>query len=223
MKNLFIVTSALNPSFGAIDLQERFDKTLDTIESIRKKDPECLIFLIDGSPRPIEEDKIKILKPKVDYLIYLGNHSTMQELTASRQKSAAEAYLLISALKSLKFSATPPIKRIWKVTGRGTVMDEFDITAFDDDSVKDKYVFKKRVRSWMHPALELVDTRFWSFDYSLIDETIDLLSICFNDCLTSGWDIEHVIFKHINKSKLVEWDRVWFTCALGSTGEIVYD
>jgi len=76
-------------------------------------------------------------------------------------------------------------------------MDEFDITAFDDDSVKDKYVFKKRVRSWMHPALELVDTRFWSFDYSLIDETIDLLSICFNDCLTSGWDIEHVIFKHI--------------------------
>ena len=113
--------------------------------------------------------------------------------------------------------------RIFKITGRYKLSDSFDITEYENPDLVGKYVFKKRVKSWMNRDLSLVDTRLWSMCSSLLEETQDILPKVLNIVLEGNFDLEHAYFQTINLEHLVEFDKVHLEGQIASDGRIQYD
>jgi len=218
---IFIVTSTLNAKIGILSPEVRYQQTLNTIKSIKDKVKDSMILLLDSSPMPLEQEKIDDLKTKVDYFISLFNHTHAQELGNAGLKSPAECYIMIVAIDIIRNLALDKVKRVFKITGRGELTDRFNIEDYDDPDMKGKYVFKKRVVSWMSPQLNLVDTRLWSFDYSMLEEVNHMVRQAYDDCMNTRWDLEHIYFKVMDKEKLFEKDVIGLKCQLASDGVII--
>jgi hypothetical protein len=213
----------LNAKVGLIDHETRYNQTLNTIKSIRDKVKDSIIVFVDSSPIPIPEDKLEKIKKQCDYFVYLFNHSRALEMGEQGLKTPGEAYNMIVAFDIIRSNNMQNAKRIFKITGRAELTDDFDISYYETDEVKGKYVFKKRNGSWMSKALQLVDTRLWSFDYDMIEEVANTMVSVYNDYFTTGWDMEHLIFKIINKEKLIEKEVLGLKCQVSSDGRIQYD
>jgi len=222
MKNLFIITSAINSRQSAIDIETRYVDTFQTIESIRKKDPNAIIVLFDSSPDKLSDDRIKAITDKVDYFLLLSDNPQVKHLGSIFQKSSAESVSLRLTVEYVK-SLNLPITRIFKVTGRGYLSDDFDISYYENPELKGKYVFKNRIVSWMSPDVRLLSTRCWSFSYELLPEVLVLLEKTAIGCLETGRDLEHVIYEHIDKSELVEKPIIGYNCRISLNGNLECD
>ena len=223
MSYIFIISSCLQPKIGVIDHESRFQQTLNTISSIRNKVENSIIIFIDSSPTPIDDHKIFCIKSQVDHFVLLSNHSRALELSQHGLKTPGEAYNLIVAFDVIRTMGIPNVKRVFKITGRAELTDDFDIHYYENELLNGKYVFKKRNKSWMSPALHLLDTRLWSFDFEILEEVADLIVKVYNDYFTTQWDMEHLIFKIINKDRLVEKEVLGVKCQISSDGRIQYD
>ena len=159
----------------------------------------------------------------VDHYISLFNHTHAMELGNAGLKSPAELYIMVVAFDIIKNMNYGDINRVFKITGRAELTDDFHIEDYVGEDVKNKYVFKKRNVSWMSPLISCLDTRLWSFDYSLMEETEKMVRLAYEDCMQTSWDIEHVYFKLINKDKLIEKDVIGLKCQVASDGRIQYD
>jgi hypothetical protein len=222
MGNLFIVTSAISSHRSVIPTEQRFQQTLETIESIRTKVPDSIIVLAESSPQPIPTGYLEILAPKVDYLLENFRIFDIVKLGVMGLQSPAEAYSLFATLDTIEKLNLQP-HRIFKLTGRGVLTDDFNIEDYNDPALVGKYVFKNRVQSWMSNDLQLVDTRIFSLCQSLIAETKEMMNKMVNHCLTTGRDLEHCTFELLDKQKLVERDIMGFKCQISSTGKIQFD
>lgn len=221
MSNIFIITSCLNAKVGVIDHETRYSQTLNTIKSIRDKVKDSIIVFVDSSPIPVSDEKMKAIRALCDYSVALFNHSIALEMGEKGLKTPGEAYNMIVAIDIIRSFNPKDIKRIFKITGRAELTDDFHIE--DYDNLLGKFVFKTRNKSWMSPALELVDTRLWSFDFADIEDVAKMMSNIYNDYFTTGWDMEHLIFKMVPKDKLVEKDVIGLKCQVSYDGRIQYD
>ena len=79
MKNIFLVTSCMQPTFGVINLEDRYKQTLETFESIRNKTEDSFIVFTDSSVIPIEQHKIDNIKSKVDMYLDLSKDQQAQQ------------------------------------------------------------------------------------------------------------------------------------------------
>lgn len=219
--NIFIITSVLKPTIGIIPHDIRYQQTLNTIKSIRAKTKDSLIILLDSSPTPLDLETVQELKSKTDYFISLLNHKQAMELSSAGLKSPGEIYIMVIALDIIKNLTPKEVNRVFKITGRGELSDRFDINDYDNPDMKGKYVFKKSVVSWMHPDIKLVDTRLWSFDFDMLDDVDKMLREAFSESTTTGWDLEHVYYKLIDKEKIFEKDVIGVKCQLASTGDLI--
>ena len=125
--NAFIITSCINPVASAIDIEKRFQQTLLTISSIRSRAPDSIIILSESSPNKISYDKFRVLNEKVDYFLMLSDIDSIKYFGSRYLKSSAEAnniYLALGFIRKLNL----PLKRIFKVTGRGILNEHFDIS-----------------------------------------------------------------------------------------------
>lgn len=224
MKPLFLITSALNPSYGVFSLDERYEQTKNTIKSIRHKVPDAHIFLVDvsvkGLPKDIQSDVISL----VDYFMDLSEHPDMVQLSLGQAKSQSESLMTLIFLDTLKSNEVfKQYDRIFKITGRLELDDGFDINAYE--GLNGKYVFKKRVNTWMNPpyknATHLYDTRLHSYCSSLIDYHMDALKRMFE--YLPYVDLEHGMFAVIDNDKIVEFERVHCKGRVASSGEWRYD
>jgi hypothetical protein len=229
-KNLYIVTSALKIVMGVFTYEERFEQTLKTFESIRKKDPNSIILLLDISLEPLPEEHRKILNETVDIYFDLSNNPDVRKCTEHRLKNLSETVSLLNCLFQLK--ANPEmqkimysVKRVFKITGRGELEDDFDITVYDDPKLFGKFVFAKRLPTWMpevkRGATDLLRTRLLSFCPSLLDTYFNVLQQL--PPLLNEMDFEHAHFITIPSETLVEFDRVCMKCMVASTGVWHYD
>lgn len=221
--HIFIITSVLKPKMGILSNETRHQQTIKTIESIRKKAPGSLILMIDSSPVEIEPEITKEFSSKVEYFVSLSNHQHAIECANRGLKSPGELYIMVVALDIIRNLTLTGVQRVFKITGRGELTDRFDISDYEfNPEMKNKYVFKKAVKSWMHPDLKLVDTRLWSFDYTMLDEVDKMVREAFTECMATGWDIEHVYYKLIeDKDRIFEKDVIGMKCQLASTGDII--
>jgi len=219
MSNLFIVTSAINSFRSVIPLDKRYEQTLETIESVRTKVPDSIILLAESSPNPVPENILQDLSKKVDYLLINSNIPDIIQLGKQGLQSPAEAYSLAFTLDVVE-NLLPEVKRIFKVTGRGSLTDDFHI---EDHAIEGKYVFKRRVDSWISKDIQLVDTRIFSFCGSLIPETKEMMRRIVNHSLQTGRDLEHCVFELMDKEKLEERDVMGFKCQISSTGFMQFD
>lgn len=223
--NLFIITSCINPVASAIDVERRFQQTLLTIGSIRRRAPDSIILLSESSPNKISYEKFQVLNEKVDFFLMLSDIDSIKYFGSRYLKSSAEAnnlYLALGYIRKLDL----PLKRIFKVTGRGILNEHFEISHYEKSNLKGKYVFAKRQKSHLAKDLRILNTRCWSFCYTLLDEIEQNLIQIGKDCETKvrqGYNMEHAIYDIIDKDKLVEKKVVGFTCQISQDGAFRHD
>ena len=257
MNPTFIITSAINTNVGAYTPLLRIYQTHDTITSIQKYYPEAIILLVDGGKNIEADDANfeawEALKARCHISLNMSTNDQIKHLhsnfldnipnkhemggTTGLTKSVAELTLMASVLDGIKNNEKlRPIlvtDRVFKISGRYQLSPLFDASVYESDLVKGKYVFRQRDPSWMADAKEAVGTgfgyasRLWSFDISLLDETITRFNSMIEDCLTISSrhyiDIEHLLFKHFSASDPVELEHTHLMGTIAPTGAVIYD
>lgn len=224
MKSIFIITSCLRPAIGVFSPDERLKQTLETVDSIRKKSPDSFMILSDVSIEPLTE-KYEELVSKVDLFLDLSNVDFLSHFTKNGMKSQGECAMMHVVLDYLEHNPDllKDVDRIFKITGRLQLDDGFDIKEYD--GLNGKYVFKKRIPTWMnqpiHGATHVFDTRLWSMCTSLIGVHTQALEKVFP--LLGPIDLEHAYFAVLDKEKVVEFDKVHCRGQVASTGEWKFD
>ena len=226
-KTLFIVTSALNADMGVVSRKDRFDQTVKGLLSIRKYVPDAVILLSDGSPHKIDEEKLKALSHFANFAADFSDDRQITELATNHQKSEAENLLLLKTLMLLRQDEgmkdiMSSVGRIFKISGRTDLVDGFDV---EEHMIEGKYVFKKRMPTWLSDtrkefATDLLITRMFSFCPTLMD---DYMKMCENNIalvLQTMIDTEHAHFVNINKDLLIELDEIHCTGIVAGTGTV---
>jgi hypothetical protein len=218
--NVFIVTSALLTQAGVFDTIQRFNDTLDTLKSIREKDPTATVFLADISVVPLGG----MLDELQEYckVVSFNDHHAVKMFSSHGMKSHSETVILMEMLNFIKRQGIV-CDRIFKLSGRYVLDDGFDISYYADK--QGHYVFKRRNETWMNPvisgATHCLDTRLFSLCSSLADDYFNVLQK--NLSILGQLDTEHAHFLNIPKDKLIEVDRVYCTGRIARTGELIHD
>ncbi len=152
-KNLFIVTSALEPRIGVINKQDRFKQTIETLENLREKVPEAFILFSDGSPVECDPENVKKIRLFVDAEMYWCQDSQIKDFANFGKKSEAELLLLIKTLTLLKQNTDlqkvmSSVKRIFKYSARSLLQEDFKISVYDNSNLYGRYVFKEKIPTW---------------------------------------------------------------------------
>lgn len=233
-KFLFLVGSALNhfeeKDFSAYSTEQRFLQTLDTIKSIKEKVPDAYILLYEGSETPIDVEYKKVLEEQVDLYLECGTDGIMKGIYENLHnnpikfnygKSMLECRCLQITLNHMVennvFSDTT---RVFKLSGRYKLNDNFDIDDYKSRFLLNKYVMKyydykgKRFDDWenfyvnVYGCMGSVVTGLWSFDRFLFNDVMTVLQKSFTYMekaiqVTCGIDIEHSFYHFIERDKIL--------------------
>jgi hypothetical protein len=237
-KFLFIVTSSIVPfKVGSFHSpKERFEQTLDTIKSIRERVPNSIIWITESSPVQLPEEYSTKLIEQSDYYVEHYDDDALKQLYENLDacpekfdfgKSLLETRSLFNTftqIKDLDFT------RAFKISGRYTLNDEFNIVDYESRILNNHYVMQ--VHTMKDDMFNLicgvegqVTTGLWSFDRSLLNETIQMYQRCFDYMekmimYTGGIDIEHSIYKWIDHSKIIRVPFLGVNRNHGPNGEV---
>lgn len=255
MKFLFLIGSALKhfqeDHFSAYSEEERFQQTLKTIENVRKKVKNSYIVLFELSSKSISNRHKDILQEKCDLLLELYDDRIIKQLYENIEKrpelitygkSLLETRGLLSTLQVIKnnnmFSDS---QRVFKLTGRYLLNDDFNIRDYESKFLENRYVIKKydylpeehekyneeileNVYAYLYGATGMMVTGLWSFDRLLFNEIVDSLEKSFFYMermiqYTAGTDIEHSLYRFINKKNIINIPNLGLTVIKGMEGE----
>lgn len=229
MKNLFMISSAIESTHGIFHKNERLLQTIETIKSIRKKDNDACIIVFDSSP-VISKEVAEFISSHINVLFLLQNSKEVMHFSSTGLKSAAECSATLLTLIFLKENyknILSDTKRIFKISGRYRLQDTFNINEYDN--LHERYVFRKRIPSWMSEEQQrdknvdhLLITRLYSLCPSLIDNYIQTLSNVLSDTL-NGLDLEHSVYKNIDKNLLIEFDKIHCEGNIALNGSVEID
>ena len=198
MRNCIIVTSVVEISNAPLDWsavrsiyshQQRFEQTLETIESIRKYLPDTDIILAECSP---ESPYMEELKKQVDIFINTYPNELIQH---GFHKAVCEAQLMLYVFDRVDFSV---YDNIFKMTGRYLLTDTFD---------KDKWLNTHPVgrtttfySNSLNPGLSM-----YTFFFKFTNTEIGVLTGCFNTMVSNNVaeNMEWIVY-HALKDRLVE-------------------
>jgi hypothetical protein len=226
-KDLFIITSSIKPVIGVFTAEQRFNQTLETLDNVHKMLPEAIIMLVDCSVHPLTDEEKSILGPRCHVFLDLSTEPSVSHFSKSGMKSHAENAMLFTVLMGLKqhpqlAGLLPTVRRIFKLSARSILDKEFDISHYEN--LFGKFVFKKRISTWMNEPRpgedNLFITRMFSFCPSLIDTY--LTTIQQNMGLLDHLDTEHAHFVNIPQKYLVEFDTIYCSGILAGNGQIEY-
>lgn len=238
-KFLFLVGSSLEhfaeKDFSRYNTEQRFYQTLDTIQSIREKVPNAYICLFECSYKPISNDYKTVLAEKVDLFLEFYNEpgiKTLYENFSQKQelitfgKSLLETRGILNCLHVIKEKQLfTDVNRIFKLTGRYTLNEDFNIQDYESKFLENHYVAKtynylnkekeymkiddlENIYAYLYQAEGMIVTGLWSFDRMMFNETIEVLERSFIYLermiqYTTGNDIEHALYRFLNKSKII--------------------
>lgn len=195
--NICIITSVINissaPTYGhsnrsVYSALERLEQTVMTLKSVRAKIPNVRVILVEATIIP--PSYIHKLEPYLDYILLCGYSETTKYYCSEQpNKSLGECYLLASVLSM--FNSSDNIKRIFKLSGRYVLNDDFDDCVFDC-CVYDS-MYGQICRD------ECVLTVLFCLPYSMLKEFIELLLNFIRDSKYAYSDIEHYLFDEIKK------------------------
>jgi len=226
-KQLFIVTSALNPQMGVINRDLRLQQTLDGLLSLRERCPEAIILLADGSPEKVEVEKYEQMQALVDLVADFSGDKDISQFASTGRKSEAENVLMLKVLSVLKYEQgmmrlLQSVNRIYKLSGRTDIDEGFDVNEHNHFG---KYVFKKRMPTWLQGErqetfTDLLITRLFSFCPSLIDDYAVTCRRNIDVIMETGVDTEHAHFFNIDSDKLIELDIIHCRGTVAGTGAL---
>jgi hypothetical protein len=254
MKFLFLVGSALKhfqeDKFSAYDEQQRFEQTLETIECIRKKVPNSYVVLFECSSKSIDENQKDILKEKTDLFLEFYEEPVLKQIYENLEarpelitygKSLLETRGLLNTLYVIqKHNIFNDSQRVFKLTGRYLLNDDFDIQDYESKFLEGKYIVKRyeylsqemenyekepeNVYAYLYGAKGMMVTGLWSFDRMLFTDTIEALERAFVYMekmiqFTAGTDVEHSLYRFINKKNVIDIPNLGLTMVKGMSGE----
>lgn len=232
------ITSAINAKFSIYNPDQRLQQTLSTIDSVRKNIPNSEISVVEVSVPPVSADVEKQLLDQIDHYVAVGADSTVAWITENidRQdvvKNLSEAI----ALRKLATVAQDKgwfdnSSRIFKISGRYWINENFNLQTHLNPAVADKFLFRKKNLSQFRPEhtgvpLQL-QTRLYSYDLTQLPRYIELLDQMIQqqqDYYNQNRyiDIEHLWYKLLNKSEYLELDRIGVSGFIAPNGQAVTD
>lgn len=219
-KYTFLITSAINTKFGVFATETRLNQTVSTIQSIKDRVPDADLFLLEMSAIPLSESQSNTLEPLVKSIVNFNSDPSVIGIYNSTDnwdvvKNVTEVMCFGKALKNLhrsldQFSNT---QRIFKISGRYCLNDNFDITYYDQYSVQNHIVISNQRNSQFDYNLTLISNQFmsrlWSWPVNLMEEIISVYDnslVYMGDRISSGGyaDIEHCLYKFLDKNKIIQ-------------------
>jgi hypothetical protein len=217
------------------DSWTRLLQTVDTISSIRARDPSSIIVLIEMAAIPLQTLQHDVLVSLTDYQIDFTNDNEVKALYNSTDnwdvvKNVNEVMCFAKALDYLK-SSPINVDRYFKVSGRYTLTDNFDPAFYIG---KDNYVFAKRRNSQFNPTitgncLYQYMSRCWSFPSDKLLEVQQayhgFVTFMLARLRENGYvDIEHCLYRAFgNDKKTLEIEKIGVVGNIGPNGMQVED
>jgi hypothetical protein len=232
-KFLFLVGSAINyfdfKDASAFTSEERFEQTLDTITSIKEKVPDAYILIYEASETPIKEEYKDKLIELSDLFIECGNDPYMKSLYDNLHRDPIKFMYVKSMLECrclqivlnhmMEHNIFTDTTRIFKLSGRYKLNDNFDIEDYKSKFLTNKYVMKyydyekrfediENIYSFLYGCNGSIVTGLWSFDKFLFVDIFNVLERSFEYMeraiqLTIGIDIEHSFYHFIDRDKIL--------------------
>jgi hypothetical protein len=226
-RNLFIVTSALNPNMGVINNEDRLQQTIEGLKSLREKCPRDMIVFTDGSPNKVDRETYDRIAQYCDVILDMSTDPDITQFASTGRKSEAENVLILKTLIIFKrnmdlMKELSSVKRIFKLSARTNLLDQFDAQEHDKFG---KYVFKKAMPTWITDKRQqiysnLLITRLFSFCISLFDDYLQVCQKNLTDVQTQGVDTEHAHWHNIDKKYLLELENIHCQGTMASTGKV---
>jgi hypothetical protein len=156
-------------------------------------------------------------------------------------KSLLETRGLLNALYAVKkHNLFSDSQRVFKLTGRYLLNADFNIQDYQSKFLENKYVIKKydylteeqdnfddkeleNVYAYLYGAKGMMVTGLWSFDRMLFNEAIEALEKAFRYMermiqYTAGTDVEHSLYRFINKKNIVDISNLGLSVIKGMEG-----
>lgn len=225
LDGIFFISSALKvEQLSIFNEEERFEQTIETINSIDKFCPSNKKYIFDASHSVPNEDKInQIVSLGVDFF-YCGQNEQVSTMSKLGQRSFAETISFIIFLNNIK-DRLPRAKRIFKISGRYKLNEKFVSYQKDFD---DSFVYLPTVNSWMTKEKQeecgvdrIFELRLWHMDYNLLDTFQKELYNILNDMVNFNIDVEHSYYKNLSKYKTFHINPIGLEGVLAPTGVVI--
>jgi len=226
---VFFIGSALNvKQLSVFSNEQRYQQTLETIESIDKYCPINMKFMFDTSyAEPNPEYVAEIVSRGVNF-VWTGNNTDVQRLSDAGQRSLAETLgfiMMINAFNRFREKNNLQFKRFYKISGRYKLNDKFIPNRED---FKDSFVFSKLWDSWMSKDQQekigtnhMIALRLWHMDANLLDIFSKEIYNILDEMSKYNIDVEHAYCKVLRKYKWTICEPIGLEGVIAPTGEIV--
>jgi len=226
MKTLFIVTSAVESRFGIYKPEQRLQMTLDTIDNIRLKVPDVAIAISEVSGAGLKPQYEDQLMDACDYYFdFTINHEVNWIYSNPGWyenwdivKNLTELTTFPLALHTARENgALEGIDRVFKMSGRYMLNDQFDLDFYATAEAKDKIVIGKRQPSQfpfqVTRLTEQYMARLLSWPIAMHEDMIGYYNNArdyMRERLKAGGyaDIEHCLFYSLPKEHVLEIEKV---------------
>lgn len=209
----FLIISTINSTYGQVELDTRFQQTLEALESVRTKVPGCKILFVDNSNMPIKDEWRKIIESKITVFHQLEHNLFSAVCNIHKMKSASEVNMMFRAFQLLREHNLLG-QRIFKLSGRYRLADSFDIRFYDNPQMQDKYTFLVKqwastYDDWLTKRVVMrLETALISFTPSLINEFQNVLPGVLWQTLKTDDCIEEALFEYIPHEHIFPLDVV---------------
>jgi hypothetical protein len=243
MKTLWLCSSALHTRHGVFSAEKRLEQTVSTLESIKAVDPSARILIIEsGAEAGITTEESDKLKPYIEGLLNFNPDVQVQEIYKMADTNwdvAKNLTELVVFGKALDFiirqqpELLEGIDRVFKISGRYRLNENFDISKHLDPKMNESYIFATR-RVSQFPAI-VTDglthqffSRLWSWPTqktALVFFRYNLMIEDFVGTMAQKKyrDIEHLLFRYFSGPFSVELPNIGIQGELGPNGVLVKD
>lgn len=224
----FIVSSAVNSShihmrtnshMNLFDSDVRFNQTIETITSIKDK-VDCDIFVVESSVKPLTETQLEILTNMGNVTVIEYSSDISKKVYSSVKKigklqNSIESLAMLDFLQKHK-EILVNYKRIFKLSGRYKLTNNFDMVKHNNMHVANKFLFVAK-------KPEYLDTRLYSFDSSLVDYHIELTKKSLRYMTEIGNNTQNFVSMEECFRKFIEPEFFIQTRVIGVEGNIAHN
>jgi len=236
--NGVIITSAINTKFGIYTTEQRMAQTLDTVKSVRTYIPGAKIFLLEMAGLPLLDEQKSVLTQVVDHVFDYTSDPAVTGLFNSTDnwdvvKNVTEVMCFARALQTLvDTGVTANFDRLFKVSGRYCLTDQFDLSFYQEYKNKTCMVVGTSKASQFSYQTTQIERQFmsrlWSWPAALTPEVIgaynNSLQHMYQRLASGGYaDIEHCLYKFLDHTKVIEKDVLGITGHIAPNGAVIND